>query len=183
MSKNRVRIEQTRVVKQFMEGHHRRRRFRRERRALRRLRCVDGIPRVLESRSERLQLMIERVPGRPFRDGREVAPTFYRQLNALVERMLEQGVARHSMPPRDVIVRPDGSPGLVDYERVTLRHWRWSPVWLVARAVTRFHMLRFVGDHAPQLLDAPQRHRLRWQRRLRARFRRYLEWRRHASAS
>lgn len=178
MAKNNVRIESMRVVKRFNHGHHRRRRFCRENRALHRLRHVEGIPQVLASQPAERRLVLERIHGQAFAQAPKVPDRFYHQLHILVEQMLEQGVARHSMPPRDVIVRSDGSPGLVDYERVTLRHWRFSPVWLVARTVTRFHLLRFVGDHAPQLLDAVQKRRLARQRRIRTHFRRWLEWRR-----
>ena len=42
-------------------------------------------------------------------------------LSRIVEQMLAAGVARHSMPIRDIVVDESGNLSLVDFERSTLR--------------------------------------------------------------
>lgn len=177
--KNNIRIQGDRVVKKFLVGSKRRRRFRRECRALRRLTGIEGIPELIECDDERMEMVMERIPGQSFEQtATELDDSFFIQLNALVEAMLKRGVARHSMPERDVMVGLDGRPGLVDYERVTLRRLRFSPVWRLSCMISRFHMLRFIGRHRPELLTPAQKRKLGWQQQGQQLFRRWIEWRR-----
>lgn len=176
--KNSVKIQGDQVVKTFVVGNRRQRRFRRERRALERLKGIDGIPELYAYDSNSLTMTMERIPGRPFEQGGDMEDDFFIRLGELVEAMLKRGVARHSMPPRDVIVRADGTPGLVDYERITLRHMRYSPIWGLSCMICRFHLLRFIGNHRPDLLTPAQKRKLKWQLKGQRLFRRWIEWRR-----
>lgn len=176
--KNNVKIQGDQVVKTFVVGNRRQRRFRREQRALERLKGIDGIPELYAYDSNSLTMTMERIPGRSFEQAGDMEDDFFIRLGELVEAMLKRGVARHSMPPRDVIVRADGTPGLVDYERITLRHMRYSPVWGLSCMISRFHLLRFIGNHRPDLLTPAQKRKLKWQLKGQRLFRRWIEWRR-----
>ena len=165
-SKNAAILEADRVVKTFKRVPKAVRRFRLEVESLTRLAGLDGIPAILEVSDPDLRLVMSRLPGEPLTTAPVVPDAAFNDLRALVAAMLERGVARHSMPPRDVIVAPDGRIGLVDFERVTLRGWRHNPIWRISCSITRFHMLRLIGDHAPHLLSRKESRRLGVQRRL-----------------
>lgn len=165
-AKNKAVLEADRVVKTFKQGRKAARRFRLEVESLTRLAGVAGVPALLAVSPPELQLVASRLPGEPLTAARRVPDQAFLRLRDLVQEMLQHGVARHSMPPRDIIVGPDGQVGLVDFERVTLRGWRLSPVWLGACLITRFHLLRLIGNHAPHLLSPGEARRLAIQRRI-----------------
>lgn len=166
--KNRVLVYEDRVSKTFKVARNSALHARREVAALRRLAGLEGVPRVLMSSPDHRTIIVSRVPGRPLSECEAVAEHTMVRLRELVERMLQRGVARHSLPARDVLVDGDGSVGLVDFERSTRRLFPGDPAWLVAKAVSRFHLLRLVDEHAPQLLTSREQRRLRWQLALRA---------------
>jgi predicted Ser/Thr protein kinase len=166
--KNRVLVYHDSVHKTFKVARNARRNARRELKALRLLAGLDGVPLVLAANLDQLTVVMSRIPGKPLTECGNVAEHTMRTLRKLVEQMLQRGVARHSLPPRDVIVANDGSAGLVDFERSTRRLFPFDPSWAIAKAVTRFHLLRLVNQHAPQLLTLSEQRRLRWQTALRA---------------
>jgi len=165
-SKNSALLETDRVVKTFKRAPRAVTRFRHELTSLRRLSGVIGIPKLLEVSEPELRLVLSRLPGQPLTTAQAVPDSAFLDLRDLVARMLACGVARHSMPPRDVIVGPGGEVGLVDFERVTLRGWRHNPIWLISCWITRYHMLRLIGDRAPHLLSEEEKRTLAIQRRL-----------------
>lgn len=165
-AKNKAVLEVDRVVKTFKQGRKAARRYRLEVESLSRLAGVAGVPALVAVSPQELRLVASRLPGEPLSVARQVPDQAFLRLRDLVQEMLQRGVARHSMPPRDVIVGPDGQVGLVDFERVTLRGWRLSPVWLGACLITRFHLLRLIGDRAPHLLSRSEAESLRIQRRM-----------------
>jgi len=181
-TKNMVDIREDHVQKTFKNVRTGRVRFRREVEALRRLAGVNGIPLVLDRTDAGLTLLITRLPGIDLVSCPSPPDTCFVELRSIVAEMLRRGVARHSIPPRDVIVGPDGSAGLVDFERITLRGWRFSPVWGFACVITRFHLLRLIGDRAPHLLTPRERLRLRLQRGFRNLFRVFINLRRRLRA-
>ena len=166
--KNRVLVYRDRVSKTFKVAWSSALHARREVKALRLLAGLEGVPAVLMASADRRTIVVSRVPGRPLSECETVAEHTMVRLRELVERMLERGVARHSLPARDVLVDVDGSVGLVDFERSSRRLFPGDPVWLVAKLVSRFHLLRLVDEHAPQLLTQNERRRLRWLLALRA---------------
>jgi len=165
--KNRLTLYPDRVQKTFHAGRGSARRARKERIALRVLAGLQGVPAVLAVSPDGRSIEMSRLRGKPLAECRSVQPATLASLRDLVEEVLRRGIARHSLPPRDVIVHDDGSVGLVDFERSSRRWFSAGPLWLVARAITRFHLLRLVGEYAPELLDERERRRLRWQRFLR----------------
>lgn len=152
-AKNTVVLEADRVVKTFKPGPKAVKRYRRAVESLTRLAGVEGIPALLEVRPAQLQLVMSRLPGEQLARTPTAPDAAFLNLRRVVMEMMERGVARHSMPPRDIIVDPDGRIGLTDFERSTLRGWRYSPIWGGACLVTRFHLLRLIGDRAPHLLS------------------------------
>lgn len=167
---NLIRIEHDHVRKEFVGGGRLAQRFRREVEALRRLHPVAEVPDLYSHSPDRCWLIMERIPGTPLSQSTEIPASLTDQLGSVVDRMLQHGVARHSLPARDVIVRPDGGIGLVDFERCTLRRWRISPVWWIACQVTRFNLLRLISDYAPQQLTPAGRRRLNRQYKIRKGF-------------
>jgi hypothetical protein len=177
--KNIVTVEAERVTKIYKSGFKGARRFRREGEALQRLAGLDGVPVILERAAEPvMRLVTTRVDGMSLDRCADVPPEIFAGLRELVAEMLRRGVARHSIPARDIMVRPGGRVGMVDFERTEMRGRRFSPVWWVSCVVTRFHLLRLIGDHAPQLLSPTERFRLTLQRGFRNAFRPLIELRR-----
>jgi hypothetical protein len=165
--KNHVHVYEDRVVKIFESSRGLARRARRESAALRRLAGITGVPALLAISPDGRRVTMSRLEGTPLSECDSVTEDTLRSLRDLVDRILRRGVARHSLPPRDIIVRPDGSAGLVDFERSSQRHFQSDPVWLIARGIMRFHLLRLTYERAPQILTPSQVRRIRLQARLR----------------
>jgi hypothetical protein len=142
------------------------------------MRGIPGVPVVLEASDELLRLVLTRIPGAELARAGHPPDAVFIDLRRLIADMLSRGVARHAMPSRDVIVQPDGRAGLVDFERVTLRRWRHSPLWFIASTITRFHLRRLLWNHAPHLLTLRECRLLRRQQWVRDRFRSLIVWRR-----
>ncbi|WP_406828350.1 phosphotransferase [Microbulbifer sp. ARAS458-1] len=147
-------IGQDRVVKRFKtRSKTHRRRYCTEKEALNRLRHIRAIPSLLHSDDRLFTLEMSRLPGE---STKRLNPDNLRQLGRIVEQMLDAGVARHSMPVRDIVVDQKGRLGLVDFERATLRPAYWRPDWPIATLVARYHLYRLIQEHQPQLLSAKQ---------------------------
>lgn len=166
--KNRVLIYEDRVYKTLGSSRDSACHVRREVAALWRLAGLRGVPTLLALGLDRKTVIMSRVPGTPMSKCESVSECTMASLRSLVEQMLRRGIARHSLPPRDVIVAADGSAGLVDFERSTRRLFPGDPAWGIAKGVTRFHLRRMLLEYAPQLLSRSDQRRLRWQTALRA---------------
>lgn len=165
--KNRVLIYEDRVEKHFDKGRGIARKARLEVAALRRLAGIEGVPALLEVSPDGRSVTMSRLVGKPLAECEDVTEQTIVSLQVLVEEILRRGIARHSLPSRDVIVRPDGSAGLVDFERSTHRLFPGDPVWLIARGIMRYHLRRLTYERAPQLLTPAEVRRVRVQVRLR----------------
>jgi len=81
---------------------------------------ADGIPGVprLRARIDRLALAMEYVEGRPLNrhaHGRALPPRFFAELEAILARLAERGVAYLDLrSPTNVLITPSGAPALVD---------------------------------------------------------------------
>lgn len=175
--KNHVLLLDQRVVKSFVAGRRSKNRFQRELEALGRLQGLDGTPELLRTSHAPTRVHMSRIQGNTLDRTSSVPDSVFHSLRELVERMLGRGVARHSLPARDVLVRPDGSAGLVDFERSRCRQFSWSPIWLASRAVTRFQLLRLIQTRAPHLLSQRELATLGMQHRLRSVYRLHLNLR------
>ncbi|QKX16270.1 hypothetical protein [Microbulbifer sp. YPW1] len=141
------------VTKYFKQRPGVQRRYRVEKSALQRLRGVVGFPQLIRTADTSLLLEMSRLPGASVKS---LSERNLRDLAAIVEKMLAAGVARHSLPLRDILVDPEGNVGLVDFERATLRSRIWRPDWSIAKAVTRYHLYRLFAEQQPQLLNPEQ---------------------------
>lgn len=129
------------------------RRYHLEKQALSRLENTPGTPSLYHHDDNNRTLQMSRLPG--------VSATYLSVQNlmdlaVIVKNMLASGVARHSMPIRDIVVDEGGQLGLVDFERTTLCKARWRPDWLIAKAVTRYHLYRLMSQYQPQMLNRRQ---------------------------
>ncbi|MDS1140774.1 hypothetical protein RE432_10025 [Pusillimonas sp. SM2304] len=170
VKKNYVTINKDGVVKVFSQGPAQSHRFKREVNALKRLTGIEGIPALLSYSPTHRRIVIARIPGAPLSVTDNVPDKAFIQLRTIVEDMLDCGVARHSLPARDVIVAQGGAVGLVDFERCSLRHCRFGPLWWIARKVARFNLLRLIDSYAPHLLTQAEHRTLRGQYHLQSLF-------------
>lgn len=96
--------------------------------ALRQLDGLDGVPRVL-ARPGRDRLLMSWIEGTPLRGaGRGVPEAFFSALEDLLDAMHARGVAQADIGSGDVLVRPDGTPALVDFA-VAVRRGKLVPLW------------------------------------------------------
>lgn len=149
------------VRKTYHSGRHAYQRFRKEYRALNRLEPVKSIPRILEFDVSNRVLVMQRIDGIPLSQAEFVTPDFLWQLQVLVDAVIAAGVARHALPLRDILVQPDGTPALVDFERCTLKLVNFGPCWNIAKFVTRLHFLRVVKTYHPENLSNKEKTFLR----------------------
>ena len=178
---DRVHIYEDRVEKVFAAGRGYARKARREVAALRRLAGIEGVPALLGVTPDGRSVTMSRIEGKPLPECEIVPENTLASLRNLVDQILQRGIARHSLPARDVIVRPDGSAGLVDFERSTRRLFPSDPIWLIARGIMRYHLLRLTYERAPQLLTAREHRRIRLQVRVRDALQRPLKLKRRVA--
>lgn len=173
--KNGVDIRGSEVEKRFHRVRKGLRRFDLEVEALQRMAGVAGIPVLLEHSREDQRLLMSRLPGVDLKHSAQPPDSAFVSLRRVVAEMLERGVARHAIPARDVIVQPDGTAGLVDFERITLRWSRWGLIWWFACRITHFHLVRLIAKFAPHLLTPAEQRRFAWQWRIRNFFRGFIK--------
>lgn len=149
-----VMIAENNVTKTFLPYRDYKLRFRRESKALSRMAHLNHVPKLIRMDVENYTLTMSRLAG-------ETPSTLslnnVKQLRGIVHRMIESGVARHAMPIRDILVNKNDELGMVDFERVSLRRWKLSPVWLIACVVTNYHTCRLIRRYQPQCLSKNER--------------------------
>jgi hypothetical protein len=144
--------------------------LRRERKALRALGALEGVPRLLEATPAADVLERTHLDGEPLHRARELPIDFFERLEALVRALHARGVAHNDLhKEQNIIVGPGGAPGLIDFQLASV-HARSSRT-LARRASDdlrhvakhRRRYLRFarVADPAVaparELLDSPPR--------------------------
>ncbi|MBF9002894.1 protein kinase family protein [Vibrio nitrifigilis] len=129
------------------------RRYKLEKESLTRLKGVNGTPELYGADDAQFTLKMSRLPGV---SAETLTPANIQALAKIVKDTLAAGVARHSMPIRDIVVDKEGQLGLVDFERVTLRKWSWRPDWIVACWVSYYHLARLIAEYQPQMLTRKQ---------------------------
>jgi len=87
-------------------------RYKHEKEALIRMKHVENVPRLLTFQDENTKLIMSRVPGKRVDT---LSEKNFLDLTSIVAQMLDVGVARHSMPIRDVLVDDSGQISLVDF--------------------------------------------------------------------
>lgn len=145
-----VEIHDDVVSKQFKPVRGSKKRYFKEKKALTQLGSVSSIPNLLVSDDKERKLTISKYNG--IKPDVLIKKTLL-QIRQTIEQCLELGVARHSLPERDILVDEHNNVAVVDFERVTFRSWRYSPVWLIATKVSRFNLLRLIYRYEPKLLS------------------------------
>lgn len=153
----------------------------REERALRRLDGLSGVP-GFKLRPSRHRLIMERLSGRPLAgfprggDGTTLPADFFLRLRRLVKSVHHEGIAQGDIGAGDVLVRSDGSPGLVDFSVSVRRRAGGMGSWLfraavhqdlrrIARLHQRYSATDLDAEEERILATEPRPHR--WVRRLR----------------
>jgi len=154
--KMRVEIGDEEVVKTFKIRPSYKKRYSREKFALLRLKGLSGFPEIIKYKDDDTTLTMTRLLGE---NKEQLSDEALQHLCLLVDRMLCAGVARHSLPERDLLIKDD-KVSIVDFERVTLRGSTWSPIWFFSKKVTRFHLLRLISRHNPALLSEEEKNKL-----------------------
>ena len=156
-SKMRLEIKDQEVSKLFKPRSGYRQRYRHEKEALIRMQQVDNIPQLLRFEDSEALLIMSRMPGSSVT---ALSEQNLLDLTAIVNNMLAVGVARHSMPIRDILVDETGLLSLVDFERSTICDQRWRLDWIVAKRVTQYHLSRLIEEYQPQMLTPEQQQQL-----------------------
>lgn len=142
------------VMKEFKPVHGFKKRFFTEKKALLLMADVDGVPKLLSYSDTEFFLKISRLAGdncEKFTDNALI------QLREIIQNTIKSGVARHSMPIRDILVDSDDKVGVVDFERATLKTESIGPFWFASTLVTKFHMIRFIYFQNPKILSGSER--------------------------
>ena len=150
--KMRVEVGSVRVVKKFKNRRDAKKRYVREKTSLQLLSELDGTPDLLDFNDEKNILVMNRLSG-------ESTTTYseenIRCLTYIIEQCLSLGVAPHTLHDRDILVDASGV-SLVDFERVSIRTFKYSPIWKIAKLVPRFHLYRLIYNNHPILLTSSQ---------------------------
>jgi RIO-like serine/threonine protein kinase len=128
---------------------------RREARALRHLDGTRGIPRLLAA--SRDEIRREYLAGLPMQLARPSDPGYFRSASQLLRRLHRCGIAHNDLAKEpNWLVRPDGSPALVDFQLASLsrRRSRWFRA--LAHDDLR-HFLKHKRTYLPDLLTARER--------------------------
>lgn len=160
----------------------------REARALSRARGIRGVPQLMD-RISRRALLMEYLPARPYRrlEATEVDwPTFVDQLDALVARLHECGVAHCDLrSPHNILVDNDGRPCVVDFVACAFKGPRWNPLagWLFDQfaRIDRLALVKIALRVAPEMVDESARQQFESPRALDRLARRLGEWTRRVS--
>ncbi len=154
-----LKIGENTVTKFFKPKSHAGRRYFIEKEALSRLKGIPGTPELVFGDDTHRTIEMTRLPGRA---AENLSAANVQALSTIVDNMLQVGVARHSMPIRDIVVDNQGNLGLVDFERATLRKSRWRLDWLIAKQVSYYHLYRLIYEYQPQLLSPRQWKQVYW---------------------
>ncbi|RLV59251.1 hypothetical protein D5018_12940 [Parashewanella curva] len=149
-----VEINQHNVIKRFLPQRDSLKRFKLEIYALKQLVDFKRVPKLINVNKNEMSFEMSRLPG--------IKPTclsqsHIKQLKGIVNQLLSHGIARHALPLRDLLVDEKGKLYMVDFERITICRFKFSPVWLIAKAVTHSHVLRLIGQFQPQMLTRFQK--------------------------
>ena len=142
------------VMKEFKPVHGFKKRFFTEKKALISMEGLAGVPKLLQYSDTEFFLKISRLKGDNIEQFSDKALL---ELRAIIENTIASGVARHSLPIRDILVVEDDKVGVVDFERATLKNESIGPFWFASKLVTKFHMIRFIYFQNPKILSSSER--------------------------
>ncbi|MDN3643480.1 hypothetical protein QWY87_12260 [Lutimonas halocynthiae] len=138
------------VIKRFKPVYGFKKRYYTEKQALGLLKGINAVPKILSYSDEEYFLKISRLKGDPCMQYSKKA---LEQLRSIIDETINNGVARHSLPLRDIIIDEKDNVGVVDFERATLKKNCFFVFWYAATLVTRFHVIRFIHNQNANLLS------------------------------
>lgn len=125
---------------------------RREARALLSLPRRDDLPCLLDVR--RGSLVRSFIPGRPLDEAAPTDPLYFRQARALLRALHRSGITHDDLAKeQNWLVRPDGSPALVDFQLACIAPRRGRIFRLLAREDLR-HLLKHKRRYCARALTA-----------------------------
>lgn len=155
--KMRVEVSKTKVTKIFKDTSSSKKRYKREKEALKRLKGIDGFPQIISYQDQAKTIIMSHIEG----DNKlQLSDQSLLKLRALIKTMLAAGISRHALPERDLLITDSGDVSMVDFERVTLRRHRLSIKWFFAKRVTEYHLLRLIWNHNSSLLSPDEKQTL-----------------------
>ena len=149
-SKMSVELHDDFVLKKFKPAYGFKKRYYTEKQALGLLKGINGVPKILSYSDEEYFLKISRLKGDPCMQYSKKA---LQQLRSIIDETIKNGVARHSLPIRDILLDEKDNVGVVDFERATLKKNCFFILWYAATLVTRFHVIRFIYNQNANLLS------------------------------
>lgn len=131
---------------------------RREVRALRVLQGTRGVPRLLASSTDLVRR--EFLAGEPMQRARPTDARYFREAFRLLRQLHRLGVAHNDLAKEpNWLVRPDGSPALLDYQLATVSRHRSRWFRALAHDDLR-HLLKHKRSYVPERLTARERRML-----------------------
>ncbi|MGC8740079.1 MAG: RIO1 family regulatory kinase/ATPase [Candidatus Sumerlaeaceae bacterium] len=136
----------------------------RETRALEILSDVEGVPHLL-GRVGTTGLVMSFCSGTivPRRGIRQfLQPEFFDRASTLLHEIHRCGVAHADIRRKNILVRPDGSPALIDFQTAVLRGESWWRSWLFAFfcRVDEWNLLRIKAKSFPHFLTEEEQRKL-----------------------
>lgn len=159
------------IIKTFKPVHGFQKRYQAEKAALKLLNDIEGIPKILEVCDEVPSIKMTLLPGK---EVNELSMEQAREVKRIISAGIESGVARHSLPLRDILGNGSGKVGIVDFERVTIRDKSDPVTWHVARKVAFFHLARLLYEHQPSLLSKKDKMAVTTGFKVRSVFKKYM---------
>lgn len=124
--------------------------MRREARALIALHLISEVPDVLSL--DKNELRREFIEGRALHQAQSTDAAYYRAAMRLVRRMHAQNVVHNDLAKEpNILVRPDGTPSLIDFQLAQVAPRRGRLFRLAGREDIR-HMLKHKRTYRPDLL-------------------------------
>ncbi|WP_133406927.1 hypothetical protein [Parashewanella tropica] len=149
-----VEINARNVIKTFLPQRDSIKRFKLELHALKQFTDMDRVPHLINANMDKMKLEMTKLPGK---NPSFLSQSHLQQLQGIVSDLFAHGIARHALPIRDLLVDDKGKLYMVDFERITVRKFKLSPIWLIAKAVTQSHVLRLIWQFQPHMLTTTQK--------------------------
>lgn len=129
--------------------------LRREAKALKALRGIDGIPKFV--RSDGHILLRSFIPGTPIYAEQPDSELYFRGAARLLRRMHRAGVAHNDLAKEpNILLLPDGSPGFIDFQLASCSSQRGRIFRAAAREDIR-HLLKHKRTYRADLLTTREK--------------------------
>ncbi|CAN5394836.1 hypothetical protein BH23BAC2_BH23BAC2_20900 [soil metagenome] len=169
--KMKVELGDDHIIKTFKPAYGSKKRYEAEKEALQILKNVQGIPEIIEINDDIPFIKMTRLPGKPVN---QLSVKEALGVKTIITAVLEKGVARHSLPVRDILSDESENVGIVDFERVTIRKNSNPITWHIAKKVAFFHLARLLFEHQPSLLSKKDQVAVATGFKVRAIFKKYM---------